>query len=145
MDDTRVVERNVEADMTRVSDFCEPLVSRELWDNVQAVRQARRESLAASRQKKNGEGEKLLAPRAPGLALKYLLTGLVRCGHCGRSMTPSPSPTYITKDGEERRYTSYVCPGYIARICPNDKRVPEEWLRTTVIAQIRARLFPGFE
>lgn len=143
VDDTRVVERNVEADMIRVPDFCEPLVGRELWDEVQALRQARRDRMAPSRQKQDCQGEKLIAPRAPGLALKYLLTGLVRCGHCGRSMAPSSSSTYTTKKGVERRYTTYVCPGYIARICPNHKRVPEEWLRTVVVAQIRDRLFPG--
>lgn len=143
VDDTRVVERNVEADMTRVPDFCEPIVNRKSWDAVQLVRQARRASLAASRQKQCGPNDKLITPRAPGLTLKYLLTGLVRCGHCGRSMTPSTSPEYIAKDGSSQRYVSYVCPGYIARICPNNRRVPEQWLRTAVIEKIRGRLFPG--
>ncbi len=142
--DTRVVERNAEEDMIRVPGFCKPIVSRETWDAVQAVRQARRERVAESRKQKKGSTDKLIAPRAPGLALKYLLTGLVRCGHCGRSMTPSPSK-YITKNGAEREYTTYVCPGYIARICQNGKRVPEQWLRTVVIGKIRERLFPGLD
>ena len=41
--DTRIVERNAEGDMIRVPDFCKPIVSRETWDAVQAVRQARRD------------------------------------------------------------------------------------------------------
>ena len=52
---------------------------------------------------------------------------------------------YITEAGEERSYTAYVCPGYIAGICPNSKRVPEEWLREVVVAKIRERLFPWTE
>ena len=74
--------------------------------------------------------------------LKYLLTGLVRCGHCGRAMVASSSPLYTTKSGEERRYVAYCCPGHASRLCANGKRIPEEWLRQQVITTLMNRLFP---
>jgi len=145
VDDQRVIEPNLAEDVIRVPDFCEPLVSRELWERVQAVRQARREAAAKARSRNaEDDGKQIKAP-APGMTLKYLLTGLVRCWHCKRSMTPSAGGKYITEAGEERSYTAYVCPGYIAGICPNSKRVPEEWLREVVVAKIRERLFPWTE
>ena len=87
-------------------------------------------------------GGKQIAAVTPGLALTYLLSGLVRCGHCHRSMTVSSSPTYTTKSGETKRYATYVCPGYVAGVCPNGTRVPEPWLREAVVGLIRQRLFP---
>ena len=79
------------------------------------------------------------------MTLKYLLTGLVRCGHCKRAMNPSSSAPYITKSGEAKRYTAYSCPGSVAGVCQNSTRVPEEWLREVVIDTTRERLFPGYE
>ena len=74
--------------------------------------------------------------------MKYLLSGLVYCGECGLRMTVSSSSSYITKYGEAKRYTSYVCPGYLDGHCPNGTRVSEEWLRAVVVGKIRERLFP---
>jgi DNA invertase Pin-like site-specific DNA recombinase len=142
VDDVRVVQPNAPEDVIRVPGFCDPLVPRATYDAVQKMRQARRQRLLESHQRKAAASGKLIAPPAPGLALKYLLTGLVRCGHCGRAMTPSSSPVYVAKSGEERRYTSYVCPGHSARICPNHRRIPERWLREVVIGKLRERLFP---
>ena len=105
INDANVRERNAVEDMVSVPGFCEPLVSREIWDKIQAVRNARRRSRKAV-----AEG-KQIAALAPGLTLKYLLTGLVRCGHCGRAMAPSSS-CYVTVAGEETRKASYGCPGY---------------------------------
>jgi hypothetical protein len=56
-------------------------------------------------------------------------------------MVACPSPVYRTKSGEERRYTSYYCPGTIGGPCPNKTRIKEEWLRGVVIGLIRSRLF----
>jgi DNA invertase Pin-like site-specific DNA recombinase len=133
--DARVVERNKEEDMIIVRDFCQGLISREKWARIQAVRDARR------RRRVRALDEKQIQPTAPGLTLKYLLTGLVRCGHCHRAMTVSTSGLYVTADGEEKRYTAYVCPGYLDRTCPNNKRVPEAWLRRVVINRIKELLF----
>ena len=141
VDDTRVIEPNAEKDVLHVPEFCEPLVSRERWDNVHAVRQVRSQrSLAARALKKIADGKQLVAP-APGLTLNYLLSGLLFC-ECGVRMVASSTRPYVAKDGIERRYTSYVCPGYLAGHCENGTRVPEEWVRSVVLGKLRERLFP---
>ena len=57
-------------------------------------------------------------------------------------MIASGSAAYITKSGEARRYVAYVCPGYSSHLCPNNKRVPEPWLREQVVNLLCSRLFP---
>lgn len=141
IDDTRIVEANAPEDVIHVPEFCEALVPRELWENVQAIRRARRERLAEQRQAKAAASGKQIEPLAPGLTLTYLLSGLVFC-ECGLRMTASSTAVYVTKAGEERRYVSYVCPGYLAGHCENSTRVPEEWLRSSVINLLQQRLFP---
>lgn len=78
-----------------------------------------------------------------GIALKYPLTGLVRCAHCGRSMIPSGSGPYHGKDGRENRYVAYACPGYHSGACHNNRRIPEPWLRAEIMRLIREALFFG--
>lgn len=141
INDTRVIERNAEEDMLRVSDFCALIVTRQLWDEVQALRQQRREQVMRGRARRQGDS-KLNTPPAPGLTLKYLLTGLARCGHCGASMRPSPTKS-IFKSGRVWRRLYYTCPSHVGGSCPNDLYVPEDWLREAVIARLRARLFPA--
>ncbi len=85
------------------------------------------------------DGKQIDAP-APGLTLRYLLSGLLFC-ECGLRMTASSSAKYVAKSGEERRYVSYVCPGYLAGHCENATRVPEEWIRLVVVGTLRDRLF----
>jgi site-specific DNA recombinase len=145
VDDVRVLERNAEEDMLRVPGFCEPLIGREIWEAVQALRQQRGGAIRRAREARrdNDSGGKQIAAAAPGLALKYLLTGLVRCGHCRRAMVASSTHEYTTRQGETKRYVAYACPGYSAHVCPNDRRVPEAWLRQTVVDLIRRRLFPA--
>jgi DNA invertase Pin-like site-specific DNA recombinase len=143
VDDRRVIEPNPEDEVVRVPDFCEPLVSREVWDAVQEIRRVRSERARQARQARKDNGDKQIAAVTPGLALTYMLSGLVRCGHCNRSMTVSAGPAYTTKSGETKRYASYVCPGVLAGVCPNRCHVPESWLRQTVVELIRQRLFPG--
>lgn len=136
VDDSRVLQKNADEDILVVEDFCAPLVDPAIWDAVNRVRRARGEAVAAARKPKNDD--KLIAPQAPGLCLKYPLTGLVRC-QCGRSMTPSSSPVYVSKAGTAHRYVQYVCAGYLARVCDNSRRVPEEWLRQEVLRCVRER------
>ncbi len=145
VDDARVVERNRPEDMLRVPNFCPPTVSREQQEAIWAVRRLRREAILAARARAEQDDGKLIEPPAPGMTLKYLLTGLVRCGHCKRAMNPGSSAPYITKSGEAKRYTAYSCPGSVAGACPNCTRVPEKWLREVMIETLRERLFPGFE
>ena len=142
IDDARVVEQNAEEDRLSVPGFCEPIVTREQWDTVNSLRSLRREQIRRQRRKAHEGNGKLIAPPAPGMVLKYLLTGLVRCGLCGRSMTPSSSGNYKGKDGQPKRKVSYVCPGYPLHICTNGRRIPEKWLRQVIVAKIQERLFP---
>lgn len=137
----RVVERNQVAEWLRIPEFCEPLVERELWDRVQAKRALRRKRTSQARNS-NGNSPKQIEAPAPGISLKYLLSGLIYCDDCGLRMTLSSSGGYKTASGEMKRYPSYVCPGYIAGNCKNGKRVPEQWLREVVIFRLRERLFP---
>ena len=136
VNDTRVCQPADESEWTVVPDFCEPLVTKEDWDAVQALRRAR--TVRMNCRKK--ESDKLIAPLAPGLVLKYPLNGLVRCGKCGRAMIAASSSPYETVSGEFRRYVGYVCPAASSGVCPNRKRIPEEWLRETVIAALLRHL-----
>jgi hypothetical protein len=142
IDDARVVQRNAEEDILLVPDFCEPIVTRELWDAVASLRQVRRERMKNARRRPTEDNGKLIVAPAPGMVLKYLLTGLLRCGLCGRSMVPSSSAIYEAKDGQAKRYVYYGCPGHLAGVYPNGKKIPEPWLRRMVVAKVRERLFP---
>jgi DNA invertase Pin-like site-specific DNA recombinase len=138
VNDTRVIQRNAEDEMERVPNYCAPLVTRELWEAVASLRTQRSQALAR-RRLKTDQPAKQIAPIAPGVALKYLLTGLVRCGQCDRSMRPCRTGS---KSKAGKTYTYYACPGALAGVCPNKLYVPEDWLRRTVVARLRDRLFP---
>ncbi len=139
VDDTRVVEPNAPENVLHVAEYCEPLVPRERWNNVQAVRHVRRERSLAARRRKLSPDAKQIKAQAPGLTLKYFLSGLLYC-ECGLRMIASSGGAYTAKDGTQRRYAAYVCPGYVAGHCENNTRVPEEWIRKVVINQVRERL-----
>ena len=139
VNDTRIIQRNAEEDMVRVPDYCEPLLTRELWESVATLRKARSQAHVRRRTTPD-QPAKQIAPVAPGRVLKYLLTGLVRCGECGHSMRPLPSGQ-TSKAG--KKYVYYACPGAIAGACANKLYVPEPWLRREVVARLRDRLFPG--
>lgn len=142
VDDRRVIEKNPEEMVLRVPGFCPPLVADEIWDSVAEVRRARSQKRQESRAAEDGD-EKLIAPLVVGVSLKYMLSGLVVCGHCGLSMIPNSSSEYTLKStGETRRYVSYMCPRAASGACDNKTRVPEDWLRETVISLLRSRLFP---
>lgn len=138
VDDCRVIKRNQADEMLRVPEFCQPLIARETWDTVQTLRNLRRQQHTPARP---GNDKQITAP-APGLALKYPLTGLVKCGHCGRCLRPSPTKAKL-KSGKVWRRTYYMCPGQLSGACPNGRYFPEDWLREVVIGQVRYRLFPS--
>ena len=148
VNDMRVVEPNKEEDIVRVPNFCQPTVPRKQQQAIWAIREARRKAILEARARAarvEETGVKLIEPPAPGMTLKYLLTGLVRCGHCKRAMNPTSSAPYVTKSGEAKRYPAYSCPGSVSGVCPNCTRVPEDWLREVITATMRNRLFPAFE
>ncbi len=97
VDDARVLVPCKPDEIHRYPNFCKPIVDRKQWDTVQGTREAHRKHHSGGRRKKGTE--RLIVPMAPGLVLRYLLTGLVCCGHCHRAMTPSSSRGYTRKDG----------------------------------------------
>jgi hypothetical protein len=141
IDDVRVSQRNPEEEWVRMENFCESAVSVEDFKTIQARRLARARALKEAQAAR--ANQKLIPAITPGLALVYPMTGLVRCGTCGRAMRPSTSPAYTLKStGETRKYVKYVCPGFVdGEVCPNSVRVPEPWLREIVANLIRLRLF----
>jgi len=142
VDDTRVMQDVPPEDQCRVENFCEAIVSRELFDRVNDLRQKRGEKQKAARTAKH-DPDAIPGLRAPGIPLIYPLAGLVRCGLCRRAMAPVSSSPYVTVAGEERRYVSYACPGNASDACANDHRVSEEWLRDTVMKLLVERVFFG--
>jgi DNA invertase Pin-like site-specific DNA recombinase len=140
VDDTRVVEANLQEEVLRIPNFCTPLVSNELFDAVQTLMCARGRQVRAARQKSEvASPQKRFAPQARGMTLKYLLTGLVRCGSCRASMRPVPTGA-TSKTG--RKYTYYTCPRHYEGACHNSRHFPERQLREAVLSRFRSRLFP---
>jgi hypothetical protein len=137
VNDTRRVVRNPDDDVLFVPNHCPPTVSEETWKAVQLVREGRRRA-------RRGPGDDPAAKRimalAPGLPLRYPLTGLVRCGDCGRSMQPSSSRGASTTG---RVYSYYRCPGFVAGVCSHRRYVRETWLRDAVFRRLREHLFPS--
>ncbi len=99
-DDGQIEKLNGKGDIRRgyaavtTTDAHEPLVDQETFDRVQRK--------LASRAANNHK------PRKNG----YLLTGVTRCGHCGRAIVGKPS----RKEGGHRYY---YCPGYHVGECPS--------------------------
>lgn len=141
VNDTRVLQANPEEEWLRVPDFCEPIVPADVWDRVHDLRQMRRQQIIRGRARVTANG-KQMAPPAPGLTLKYLLSGLVRCSHCGASMRPSPSKATNKKTGKVWRRVYYMCPNHLSHACPNAQYLREDLLCETVISRVRSRLFP---
>lgn len=135
VDDVRVLQENPEEDWERIEDYCEPIIAPDTWNRVRAIREKRKRSAPV---------EDCIVqspcPRAVGVSLKYPLSGLVRCDHCGRAMVANGCAPYLTASGESRRYTAYACLGHNGGGCENAFRVPEQWLRETVFSLVRDRL-----
>jgi DNA invertase Pin-like site-specific DNA recombinase len=143
VNDTRVIEPNPDGPRVVVPDFCPPVVDRAVFERVQQLRSARSaltRSLRAGTEE-SGEPAKLIAPQGRGMTLKYLLTGLVRCGCCRSSMRPIPSKRR-TESGRRYEYVHYACPRAGSGACKNDRYVREDHLREAVVARLRGRLFP---
>jgi hypothetical protein len=139
VNDVRVMQKNPESEVVRVPDFCPPIISREDWDVVQALRQQRSQRILAGRARNKVKDVKQLQPLAPGMTLKYLLTGLVFCAHCGARMAPCSS---IGASTTGKRLAYYRCLGRASAACINGRYVREDLLRKAVIGRIRAHLFP---
>lgn len=131
-DDVRKVEPNHPDDILVVQDFCEPIVEPELWDAVEVIRNSRKRNFG-----KNEDGEKQLKHTAVGFTISHMLSGLVRCGCCGCSMTPNTSGR---KSKSGKSYTYYNCPRKHDGGCKNCTGIPETWLKDRVIGYLGQNL-----
>ena len=98
----------------------EAIVSRELWDQAQAI--------LATRYRARGAHTRIKTPA--------LLRGIIRCAHCDGAM----GPTYAKRRGKEYRY--YLCVQAAKHghsTCPTRSLAAGE-IETTVIEQLRALL-----
>ncbi|MEI6236226.1 MAG: recombinase family protein [Planctomycetota bacterium] len=140
VDDRKVTVRNAAEEHFIVKDFCEPLITLEQWDRVNAVRSERGASI--KRLRGRNKSNKQFQALAPGMILKFPLSGLVRCGVCGASMRPNQGGG-TSKRG--RRFVYYMCPSHHHGSCTNPLYCPEDWLRESVLSALRNRLFlaPG--
>lgn len=143
IEDIRVLQPKPEDEFIVEPNFCEPLIDLTVWEAVQRVRLARSERSKRAREKTKETNGKLIKALVPGVALKYPLSGLVVCAECGRAMNISAGPKYEPKSGEIRRYAAYFCPGRLGKVCPNQVRVSEEWLRGEVIRRLNKHLLFG--
>lgn len=76
------------------------------------------------------------------MTVNYLLSGLLFCSVCGVRMTLSSTTAYANKAGVRKKYAFYLCPRSHSGQCDNRVRVPEAWIRETVVGVVRQRLFP---
>jgi site-specific DNA recombinase len=98
----------------------EPLILTDLFDRANALLRARGDDLSLRRSNTSD----------------YLLTGLVRCAHCGRSMVGA------TATGRSKKYPYYVCHTrhrYDSNACQTD-RIPARDLEAAVAEQVIAML-----
>ncbi len=101
-----------------VEDTHQALVSRETFEAVQ--------------RKLAERGERGIKPRYNG----YILSGILRCGHCGRPMCGKS--TGSAKNGTKRRY--YYCPGIANGLC-SAHNIRQEQIDTYTLDVLNKRLF----
>ena len=133
VNDVRRLELNDPEDVIVKEDFCEPIVSAEVWDQVNLGR------LSGNAATDNGEG-KLLKPLAPGFKIKHMLSGLVRCACCNASMQP-----VTNKSSTGKPYTYYRCQRTSDGCCTNNKYIHESWLRSEIVGYIQSQILGGFD
>jgi len=135
--DSRIVQRTGEEEWIKYPGFCEPLVDFAQFVRVNEVRERR----AARILERNPAAYDGKSRCGSGIALRYLLSGLVTCGCCGLAMTISVTKPYVTADGVSKTYPSYICPSRGSGNCHNTSRISEPWLREEVVKLVRSRLF----
>ena len=134
VEDRRVAARNDDQDVVYIADFCEPIVPRQVFDDIQQERRRRSERIRSVRDAERPSGGKQIKPLAVGVVVRYPLTGLIRCSECGAAMRP-------TKSGG-MSYYYYGCPTYLDGRCRNDRSVRGDWLWPIFVARLREELFP---
>ncbi len=136
IDDIRVIQRNPPEDFEIVKNFCPSVISAEVFDAVQKLREARSKKWNDPQQPTD---EKLIRPLVNGVSLKYPLTGLIRCQVCGRSARPMRSGP-LARSGSKYHY--YFCPGGRDGSCTNKASVRGDHLWAAVVQHLRAHVLP---
>lgn len=135
INDARVIERNPEEKWVRYPDFCEPIISKEVSDQVSALRLRRKRIQVPD---DSATPEKQIKPLAGGVSLTYPLSGLVVCGECRSALRPIPSGR---KSRDGKSYMYYACPMAItSQSCSNIRYLPERWLWKIVIEKLMTRI-----
>ena len=100
-----------------VEDYCEPLVSEELYEAVQKRKEKNKEEYACRRSRK----------------INYILTGHIKCGLCGSNCTGNSAGP----DAEEKGWIYYRCTykGHAEKKC-KAKAVRKDALERTVFNEI---------
>ena len=129
VNDVRRLERNDPEDVIVKENFCEAIVDEETWNEVNVGR------LTLNKSGGNNGSTKLLTPLAPGFKIKYMLTGLTRCGCCGGSMNP-----VANKSKAGVSYVYYRCQRTSDGNCHNRAYIHEPWLRDQVIGYIKSQV-----
>ena len=123
-------KRNVREEWIVVKDAHPALVDREMFARVQE-KLAKRKLRTTSHKKTNGD--------------RYLLTGIVRCGHCGAKMYGTRGTR--RKNGTEYVYDKYICSTYHTRgktEC-HHHAVDQGLLMEFVVRSLRETLLNGQE
>ena len=98
-----------------VEDFCEPIIPREWYERVQ------REKI-----------ERRVSPEKGHYSSNQLLTGLIRCGKCGKTMHSEPA--------KSQRYRYYVCSTYKKGMGCESVRVRADIVERAVLETIKNHL-----
>ena len=118
-------ERTAKDDWIVSEDAHEALVDRDLFD--------RRRALASSR--------RFGARKAKSQPVSYLLSRLIRCGHCGNNFV-GQQQRRTAVDGTQTVYKRYYCSGYLTKgrsVCPS-LPIKKEWLEGFVLDLLRHKL-----
>lgn len=106
------------------SNYCEPIVSKELFDNVQKTLKERRMRYSYSNEKN----------------CDYIFSGIVRCSICGACLSGNKS-SKVNKKGEKKYSKYYRCPHYLhEKSCKNSRVVSEKKLEFFLVENILQKL-----
>jgi DNA invertase Pin-like site-specific DNA recombinase len=111
-----------------IEDYCEPVVSPEVWDQAQAI-------LAARAGRRHLAGDNPQHPRRA--ASPYILSGLLYCARCGAPLSGSTERA-TRPDGYVYRYERYVCSGQRRRRDCDAEALPKLWLEAMLLRTLAA-------
>jgi site-specific DNA recombinase len=124
--DRNLCRKNPESAILKVDDFCEPLISLELFNKVNSDRVARTLKCTPKFRKQQSSNSGL----ARGLSVKYHLSGLIYCAHCQSSMHAECNQ-YPSANGISY-YGAYKCPRTLAGGCDNRSYPKMKWLNQQI-------------